>query len=35
MPGQKHLAMDTAPDVLVDAVLDFWRDVALSAPLTR
>jgi pimeloyl-ACP methyl ester carboxylesterase len=31
MPGQKHLAMDTAPDLLVGAVLDFWRDVALSA----
>jgi pimeloyl-ACP methyl ester carboxylesterase len=28
MPGQKHIAMDTAPDLLVGAVLDFWRDVA-------
>ena len=31
MRGQKHLAMDTAPDLLVGAVLDFWRDVAPSA----
>ena len=31
MPGQKHNAMDTAPGLLVGAVLDFWRDVALSA----
>jgi len=31
MPGQRHNAMDTAPDLLVGAVLDFWRNVALSA----
>jgi pimeloyl-ACP methyl ester carboxylesterase len=31
MPGQRHSAMDTAPDLLVGAVLDFWRNVALSA----
>jgi pimeloyl-ACP methyl ester carboxylesterase len=31
MPGQKHNAMDTAPDLLVRTVLDFWRDVVLSA----
>jgi pimeloyl-ACP methyl ester carboxylesterase len=31
MPGQKHYAMDTAPELLVGAVLDFWRDVALTA----
>jgi pimeloyl-ACP methyl ester carboxylesterase len=28
MPGQKHIAMDTAPDLLVGAVLDFWLGVA-------
>ena len=31
MPGQRHNAMDAAPDLLVGAVLDFWRNVALSA----
>src|SRR5262245_26697081 len=35
MPGQKHNAMDTAPDLLVGAVLDFWRDVALSAEVIK
>ena len=34
MPGQKHNAMDTAPDLLVGAVLGFWQDVVLSA-MTR
>lgn len=28
MPGQKHVAMETAPDLLVGAVLDFWLGVA-------
>jgi pimeloyl-ACP methyl ester carboxylesterase len=28
MPGQQHIAMDTAPDMVVDAVLDFWREIA-------
>ena len=28
MPGQKHVAMVTAPDLLVGAVLDFWLGVA-------
>lgn len=28
MPGQKHVAMDTAPDLLVGAVLDFGLGVA-------
>jgi pimeloyl-ACP methyl ester carboxylesterase len=27
MPGQQHIAMYTAPDLLVGAVLDFWRDI--------
>ena len=27
MPGQQHIAMTTAPDLLVDAVLDFWRTI--------
>lgn len=27
MPGQKHIAMDTGPDLLVSTVLDFWRDI--------
>ena len=27
LPGQQHMAMETAPDLVVDAVLDFWRDV--------
>jgi pimeloyl-ACP methyl ester carboxylesterase len=31
MPGQNHYAMDTASELLVGAVLDFWRDVTLSA----
>ena len=28
MPGQQHIAMDTAPDLLVGAVLDFWGDIS-------
>jgi pimeloyl-ACP methyl ester carboxylesterase len=28
MPGQRHIAMDTGPDLLVGAVLDFWRDIS-------
>ncbi len=28
MPGQQHIAMDTGPDLLVAAILDFWREVA-------
>ena len=28
MPGQKHVAMDTAPDLLVGAVLSFGLGVA-------
>src|SRR5262249_12448356 len=28
MPGQKHIAMDTAPNFIVGAVLDYWRDIA-------
>ena len=28
MPGQRHIAMDTGPDLLVSAVLDFWREIA-------
>ncbi len=28
LPDQQHIAIDTAPDLLVDAVLAFWRDVA-------
>jgi pimeloyl-ACP methyl ester carboxylesterase len=28
MPGQGHMAMDTGPDLVVKAVLDFWRDIA-------
>lgn len=27
MPGQQHIAMTTGPDLLVEAVLDFWRDI--------
>ncbi|MCI0430660.1 MAG: alpha/beta hydrolase [Rhodospirillales bacterium] len=27
MPGQQHIAMDTGPDLVVDAVLAFWRDI--------
>lgn len=27
MPGQQHIAMDSAPDMVVDAVLAFWRDI--------
>jgi pimeloyl-ACP methyl ester carboxylesterase len=27
MPGQQHIAMTTAPDLLVGAVLDFWRSI--------
>jgi pimeloyl-ACP methyl ester carboxylesterase len=28
MSGQGHMAMDTAPDLVVKAVLGFWRDIA-------
>lgn len=28
MPGQQHMAMDTGPDLVVKAVLDFWSDIA-------
>lgn len=28
MPGQQHNAMDTGPDLLVGAVLGFWRDLS-------
>lgn len=28
MPGQQHIAMTTGPDLLVGAVLNFWRDTA-------
>lgn len=31
MPGQQHVAMDTAPDLVANAVLDFWRDVQPKA----
>ena len=27
MPGQRHMAMDTGPDLVVGAVFDFWRDI--------
>ena len=27
MPGQQHIAMDTGPDLVIGAVLAFWRDV--------
>lgn len=27
MPGQQHIAMDTGPDLVVGAVLGFWRDL--------
>ncbi len=27
MPGQHHIAMDTAPDLVVDAVVNFWRAI--------
>jgi len=27
MPGQQHVAMDTGPDLVTDAVLDFWREI--------
>ena len=27
MPGQQHMAMSTGPDLLVGAVLAFWRDI--------
>lgn len=27
MPGQRHIAMTTGPDLLVDAVLEFWREI--------
>jgi pimeloyl-ACP methyl ester carboxylesterase len=27
MPGQQHIAMDTAPDLVVGAVVDFWRAI--------
>jgi pimeloyl-ACP methyl ester carboxylesterase len=25
LPGQQHMAMETAPDLVVAAVLDFWH----------
>jgi pimeloyl-ACP methyl ester carboxylesterase len=28
MPGQQHVAMDTGPDLVVNAILDFWRGAA-------
>ncbi len=28
LPGQQHIAMDTAPDLVVETVLAFWRDIA-------
>lgn len=28
MPGQQHIAMDTGPDLLISAVLDFWRGMS-------
>ena len=27
MPGQQHIAMDTGPDLLIGAVVGFWRDI--------
>ena len=27
LPGQQHMAMETAPELVVTAVLDFWRDL--------
>jgi pimeloyl-ACP methyl ester carboxylesterase len=32
MPAQQHLAMDTGPDLVLDALLEFWREVE-PAPL--
>jgi pimeloyl-ACP methyl ester carboxylesterase len=28
MPGQQHIAMDTAPDLFVDAILGFWHELS-------
>lgn len=28
MPGEQHLAMNTSPDLVVGAVLGFWRDMS-------
>lgn len=30
MPSQQHMAMDTGPDLVVSAVLDFWRRIDAS-----
>ena len=30
MPGQAHVAMYTAPEMLADSVFSFWRDVAAA-----
>jgi pimeloyl-ACP methyl ester carboxylesterase len=27
MPGQQHVAMDTAPDLVIEALFDFWREI--------
>jgi pimeloyl-ACP methyl ester carboxylesterase len=27
MPGQQHMAMDTAPDLVVEALVGFWREI--------
>jgi pimeloyl-ACP methyl ester carboxylesterase len=27
MPGQQHVAMDTGPDLVVEALFDFWREI--------
>jgi pimeloyl-ACP methyl ester carboxylesterase len=28
MPGQQHIAMDTGPDLVIGAVLTFWREIS-------
>jgi pimeloyl-ACP methyl ester carboxylesterase len=28
MPGQQHIAMETSPDLLIGAILGFWRDIS-------
>lgn len=28
LAGQQHMAMNTAPDLLADAIVDFWQDIA-------
>lgn len=35
MTGQQHIAMDTAPELVVGAVLDFWRGSASRAHAGR